>query len=100
MPGLVAYTDLSRAPLRSGLVADQPEHCSFVYGGLPVDYRYPITGCGRPACRTCHPYLIPDEPRGLTPRQVVGAIVGGIVAAVGCYYLVLLLFALGAPIAS
>ena len=23
---------------------------------------YPITGCGLPGCRTCHPDLIPDAP--------------------------------------
>lgn len=58
---------------------------------------YPITGCGRPRCVTCHPYLAPDEPPGLTLRQIAGAIVGGVLAF-GMVYLFLLLFlTLGTP---
>jgi hypothetical protein len=34
---------------------------------------YPVTGCGLPACRTCHPALIPDRPPG---ESVLSLLVG------------------------
>jgi hypothetical protein len=55
---------------------------------------YPITGCGLPACRTCHPYLIPDEPPALTLRQVAGAIVRGALAFCAMYVLLVLFLGL------
>lgn len=51
---------------------------------------YPVTGCGLPACRTCHPDLIPDPPAALTHRQIAGAIVGGLLAACGIYVILVL----------
>ena len=55
-----------------------------------MNHEYPITGCGRPGCRTCHPYLIPDEPDGLTWKQVVGAIAGGVLAFCAVYVFLVL----------
>jgi hypothetical protein len=42
---------------------------------------YPITGCGRPECRTCHPSLIPDAPRESVPKLIAG-VVGLLLVAV------------------
>ena len=36
---------------------------------------YPITGCGLPACRTCHPDLIPDAPPA---ESVLSLLVGAL----------------------
>lgn len=58
---------------------------------------YPITGCGRPACRTCHPDLIPLEPPGLTLRQIAGAIVGGVLAACAVYVILVLYLTAATP---
>lgn len=49
---------------------------------------YPVTGCGLPRCRTCHPALIPDEPeRDSLPRLVAG-VVGLLLVAVALFYVV------------
>lgn len=38
---------------------------------------YPVTGCGLPACRTCHPYLIPDPPpRAESVLSLLAGVVG------------------------
>ena len=36
---------------------------------------YPVTGCGLPACRTCHPDLIPDAPPA---ESVLSLLVAGL----------------------
>jgi hypothetical protein len=35
---------------------------------------YPVTGCGLPRCRTCHPGLIPDPPAESVPSLLAGAV--------------------------
>ena len=60
---------------------------------------YPVTGCGLPRCRTCHPDLIPEPHEArwvrlrsdpLTLRQIVGAIVGGVLAFCAVYVILVL----------
>ena len=48
---------------------------------------YPITGCGRPACRTCHPSLTPDEPERDTLPQLLAGVVGLLLLAVALFVL-------------
>jgi len=35
---------------------------------------YPVTGCGLPGCRTCHPDLIPDPPAESVLSLLVAAL--------------------------
>jgi hypothetical protein len=46
---------------------------------------YPITGCGRPACRTCHPYLVPDEPERDSLPKLAAGVVGLLLVAVALF---------------
>ncbi len=48
---------------------------------------YPITGCGLPACRTCHPDLIPPEPPGESIRSLIVGAVGLLLLFLAALYL-------------
>jgi hypothetical protein len=48
---------------------------------------YPVTGCGLPACRTCHPVPIPDPPPAESVLSLLVGVAGLALFLVAALYL-------------